>query len=328
MNIFCTLGPASLNKKFLTFVEKKKYIVSLVRINLSHVKADEIENIVKFIRKYCSIPICIDTEGAQIRVKLNTKSKKKIIKKNNYFFISKDKGNFNLYPDYIFSLIKKNDILNIGFEGLLGKVIEKEKKKIKLKALTGGILENNKGVHIENRNVKINFITNKDKVSIKIGKELKINNYALSFTNTLSDLKNFQKILPKSNKIFKIESEKAVKNIKLFLNYEKNFLIDRGDLSKSVGIEKIPVIQRDILKLSKKNRANISIATNFLESMIEKPFPTRAEVNDIYNALEMGAKNLVLAGETAIGKYPERCVELVERIIKTFEKFGKNYEKN
>jgi len=328
MNIFCTLGPASLNKKFLTFVEKKKYIVSLVRINLSHVKADEIEKIVNFIRKYCSIPICIDTEGAQIRAKVNTKSKKKIIKKNDYFYINKDKGYFNLYPDYIFSLIKKNDILNIGFEGLLGKVIKKEKKIIELKALSGGILENNKGVHVENRNVKINFLTNKDKVSIKIGKELKINNYALSFTNTLSDLKNFQKLLPKSNKIFKIESDKAVKNIKNFFKHEKNFLIDRGDLSKSVGIEKIPVIQRDILKLSKKNGANISIATNFLESMIEKSFPTRAEVNDIYNALEMGTKNLVLAGETAIGKHPEKCVELVERIIKIFEKFGKNYEEN
>lgn len=322
MKIFCTLGPSSLNKKFLTFLENKKHIVSLVRINLSHVKSEEIRKIVNLIRKFCSIPICIDTEGAQIRAKLNIK-KKKIVKINDTFFLSEKGGYFNLYPDYIFSLIKKGDILNIGFDGLLGKVTNKKNKLITLKALSGGILENNKGIHVENRNIRINFLTENDKESIKIGKELNIKYYALSFTNTMSDLINFQNLLPKSNKIFKIETKQAVKNIKVFFNHESNFLIDRGDLSKSVGIEKIPVIQRDILKLSQKKKTNVSIATNFLESMIEKPYPTRAEVNDVYNALEMGAKNLVLAGETAIGKYPKECVELLERIIKTFKKFGK-----
>ena len=172
-------------------------------------------------------------------------------------------------------------------------------------------------MHVENRDIKIDFLTDKDKKSIEIGKELNIRNYALSFTNTLSDLRSFQKLLPKSNKIFKIESEKAVRNIKVFFKYECNFLIDRGDLSKSVGIEKIPVIQRDILKSSRNNKINISIATNFLESMIEKPYPTRAEVNDVYNALEMGAKNLVLAGETAIGKSRDEIAEFM-LLKKTF----------
>jgi pyruvate kinase len=323
MNIYCTLGPASLNEEFLTFLQKKKYIVSLVRINLSHIEFKDIEKTINLIRKYCTIPICIDTEGAQIRAKVNIKLKKKKIKKNSYFYLNSKKGYFNLYPQNIFKLLKNNDVLNIGFEGLLGKIVSKSKNVIKLKSLSGGVLENNKGVHVENRNIKIEYLTDKDKRSIKLGKQLNIKDYALSFTNTLSDLKKFQKLLPKSNKIFKIESDRAVKNINIFFKYESNFLIDRGDLSKSVGIEKIPVIQRSILKFSKKNKNNISIATNFLESMIEKPYPTRAEVNDVYNALEMGAKNLVLAGETAIGKYPKECVELLERIIKTYKKYGK-----
>ena len=170
MNIYCTLGPASLNRNFLNFIERKKYIVSLIRINLSHVKAQDIKKTVKFIRKYCSIPICIDTEGAQIRAKVNTKSKKKIIKKNHNFYLNQEKGYFNLYPHYIFKLIKKNDILNIGFEGLLGKVIKIKNNMITLKALKSGILENNKGVHVENRDIKIDYLTDKDKKSIKIGK--------------------------------------------------------------------------------------------------------------------------------------------------------------
>ena len=86
------------------------------------------------------------------------------------------------------------------------------------------------------------------------------------------------------------------------------------------GIEKIPVIQRNILKKSKKYGAKIAVATNFLESMIENSYPTRAEVNDIYNTIEMGAKFLVLAAETAIGKYPKDCIILLKKIIKEFKK--------
>ncbi len=321
MNIFCTLGPSSLNKNFLNFLEKKKYIVSLVRINLSHINFEDLKKTIRFIDRHCSIPICIDTEGAQIRAKVNSNKKKKI-KKGKYFDLYKKKGSFNLYPFEIFDEIKRNDILNIGFEGLVGKVTSKTKNLIKLKCLQSGILENNKGIHVENRKVKINYITDKDKKSIKLGKELNIKNYALSFTNTLKDIKNFQKLLPNQNRIYKIESDNAVKNISLFLKHELNFLIDRGDLSKSTGVEKIPVIQRKILKKAKRRKkVKISIATNFLESMIENPYPTRAEVNDIYNALEMGASNLVLAGETAVGKYPKECVILLEKIIKTYSRY-------
>ena len=321
MSIFCTLGPSSLNENFLTFLEKKKYIVSLVRINLSHIEVKDIEKTIKLIKKYCSIPICIDTEGAQIRAKLNLNIKKKI-KKGSYFNLYKKKRSFNLYPLEVFDEIRKADILNIGFEGLIGKVVSKNKNLIKLKCLQEGVLENNKGIHIENREIKINYLTNKDKKSIQLGKELGIQNYALSFTNTLQDLKKFQTLLPNQNKIFKIESKKAVKNISKFFEYESNFLIDRGDLSKSTGVEKIPVIQRKILKEAKKKKnIKISIATNFLESMIINPYPTRAEVNDIYNAMEMGASNLVLAGETAVGKYPKECVILLEKIIKTYSRY-------
>ena len=321
MSIFCTLGPSSLNENFLIFLKKKKYIVSLVRINLSHIEVKDIEKTIKLIKKYCSIPICIDTEGAQIRAKLNLNIKKKI-KKGSYFNLYKKKRSFNLYPLEVFDEIRKADILNIGFEGLIGKVVSKNKNLIKLKCLQEGVLENNKGIHVENREIKINYLTNKDKKSIQLGKELGIQNYALSFTNTLQDLKKFQTLLPNQNKIFKIESKKAVKNISKFFEYESNFLIDRGDLSKSTGVEKIPVIQRKILKEAKKKKnIKISIATNFLESMIINPYPTRAEVNDIYNAMEMGASNLVLAGETAVGKYPKECVILLVKIIKTYSRY-------
>ena len=100
----------------------------------------------------------------------------------------------------------------------------------------------------------------------------------------------------------------------------KYFLIDRGDLSKDITIEQIPVAQRKIIFLGKKFNKNIYVATNFLESMISNNSPTRGEVNDIYNTLELGAKGLVLAAETAIGKYPKECVLTLKKIIKIFSK--------
>lgn len=316
IKIFLTIGPSSLNKKFLTFLNKKKKIIALIRINLSHVNYDDLEKQIKFIRKFTKIPICLDTEGAQIRTKTN---KALFLKKNKLFYIYKEKSNLTLYPDDVFDKLKKNDVLNIGFEGLVAKIIYKDNNKIKLKVISDGLFENNKGVHLISRNLKLKFLTNKDYLAIALGKKLDIKNYALSFTNTIDDIKKFKKIFLKENKIYKIETKTAIKNITKFFKNEINFLIDRGDLSKSIGIENVPITQRIILAKAKlKKNIKISIATNFLESMIEKPFPTRAEVNDIYNALELGASNLVLAAETAIGKYPIECILLLEKLIKKF----------
>jgi len=322
IEIFVTLGPSSINKNFLRFINNK---VSLVRLNMSHIELNELKRKILFIRKYCKVPICIDTEGAQIRTKLK-KNKKIKFRKGNVLNVYKNKGQLNFYPDNVFDKIKNRDYLDIGFEGLKIRVIKKNSDKIKFKCLSSGILENNKGVHIINRTIDLNYLTPKDLKAIKIAKKLNIKNFALSFTNTKSDIINFKKILPSDKKYYKLETSKAISNLSFFFKTAKNFLIDRGDLSKDIGITKIPVVQRRIFKQSKKNKKNkpkIAVATNFLESMIDKPFPTRAEVNDIFNALEMGANGLVLAGETAMGNYPKECVKLLRDIIDVFKKSKK-----
>jgi len=313
IKILCTLGPSSLNKKFLNFTDNK---ISLLRLNMSHIKLKKLKHHINFIKKNTSTPICIDTEGAQIRTK--TKNKKQL-KINQIFKVDKLNGKIMLYPPEVFNKLKINDELDIGFNGLTAKIISKNKKYLTLKTTSFGTLENNKGVHLKNRLIKLNYLTKKDFEAIKIAKKLKIKNFALSFTNTVEDIKNFKKILPKQNNIYKIESKQAVKNIHKLFKLANNFLIDRGDLSKSIKKENIPTTQRKIIKISKKYRGkNIFIATNFLETMIDNQTPTRAEVNDIYNSLEMGAKGLVLAAETAIGKFPDKAVIFLNKIIKIY----------
>ena len=315
--ILITLGPSTLNSKFLKKTKKLK--VDLLRLNMSHLSIQKLKKNIEFIKKFSDVPICIDTEGAQIRTKTK---KNKFLKKGSILKIS-NKDNLSLYPDNIQRKLKKNDILDIGFQGLKAKIISKKLDKYICRVLSAGYLENNKGVHLVNRSIKLDFLTKKDLDAINLGKKFKINNYALSFTNNHQDVLKFNKILKKENKIFKIETKKALSDLKKIFKYGKNFLIDRGDLSKDIKIEKIPATQRWILKKSKVTNKKIYIATNFLESMIENNYPTRAEINDIFNAFETGAAGIVLAAETAIGRYPEECINLVKRIHTQYLNFKK-----
>ena len=314
IKIICTLGPNSLNKNFLKFSRGN---ISLLRLNMSHLSIESLEKSIKFIKKNTNIPICIDTEGAQIRTKIK---KEKFFRLGRKVTISRKKNFPNLYPDSIYREIKKGDILNIGFNNLKLKVIKK-RDDIFCKVVSSGRFENNKGVHVENRKIKLNFLTSKDFEAIKIGKKFKINNYALSFTNSVDDIIKFNNLLKNKNKIFKIETLVAVKNFHKMLKKGDNFLIDRGDLSKDVKIENIPIVQRKLFKLKNKiKNKKIYVATNLLESMLENNYPTRGEANDIFNSLEMGANGLVLAAETAIGKHPIEVVVFLQKMIKVFKK--------
>ena len=127
--------------------------------------------------------------------------------------------------------------------------------------------------------------------------------------------------MKKENKIYKIETLSAIRKLEKIVKEGDKFLIDRGDLSKETEIEKIPKYQRKIINLIKKfKKKEIFIATNLLESMTQNINPTRAEANDIFNCLEMGASGLVLAAETAIGKYPKESVIFLMKMIKEFSK--------
>ena len=314
IKIICTLGPSSLNKKFLNFAKNN---ISLLRLNMSHLNLVNLEKAIKLIKKHTNTPICIDTEGAQIRTKVK---KEKYINVGQKIKIGKNNDNFKLYPESIYEQIKKNDILNVGFDNLKIKVISK-KKYILCRAISPGKFENNKGVHIENRKINLNFLTDKDFAAIEIGKKLKIKNYALSFTNSANDIIKFNALLKESNKIFKIETLNACDNFQQIIKKGNYFLIDRGDLSKDVKIENIPIVQRNLFNIRrKKKNKEIFVATNLLESMIENNFPTRGEANDVFNSLEMGATGLVLAAETAIGKNPISSVKFLQKMISAFKK--------
>ena len=317
IEILSTVGPSTLNKDSLKYLSKK---INVLRINLSHVTPGRLSRYIKYLKNNTNLRICIDTEGAQIRTKILKKIK---LKKNQVYIFKKNTSPY-LYPEEVFEKIRVNDVLSIGFDDLEAKVIKKKDNSFSIKVLNTGLLEANKGVVVKNRDLKLNFLTSNDFKSIEIAKKFKINCFALSFTNDHLDVIKFKKILPKCRRIFKIESKRGLKNFKKIIKTGDEFLMDRGDLSKETSIFKIPMNQRKIIKEANKKNKKVYVATNFLETMIEKPYPTRAEVNDIYSSLEMGADGLVLAAETAIGKYPKECVYHLKKIISEFKKQIKN----
>ena len=286
---------------------------------MSHLNISDLEKNIKFIKKKTSCPICIDTEGAQIR----SKFKKKIFLKKKALIYFRKNGNktLGLYPEYVQDRLKLNDILNIGFEGLKVKIIKKNHQFLQAKVINEGYFEGNKGVHLENRRIKLKCLTEKDIEAIKVGKLHNINNFALSFTNSLDDVKYFNELNgQKANNIFKIETKQSINEFTKIIKEGSNFLIDRGDLSKDIGVYKIPETQRKLINIKNRLKSKkIFIATNLLESMILNSYPTRAEANDIYSCIEMGADGLVLAAETAIGKNPIECIKFVKEMINQFK---------
>tara|TARA_B100001996_G_C18668949_1_gene595939 strand:+ start:851 stop:1861 length:1011 start_codon:yes stop_codon:yes gene_type:complete len=321
--IICTLGPSSFKKKIL--IELKKLGVNIFRINMSHTSINELEGKIQYLKKNKIKNICIDTEGAQLRT---TKIKKKIyLHKNKLIKISNENklsnnNNINIYPKIDLNSLKVGTKLFIGFENLSLKIIKKKlfKNFLVSKVINNGVLESNKGVHASDE-IKLNPLTKKDIEAIRIAQKYKIKFYAMSFVNRGSDIDELRKRIKNSDIIIsKIETKNSLINLSKISEKSNALLIDRGDLSRHISIDKIPVIQEAIASFTKKKKKPLYVATNLLETMIKETNPTRAESHDIYSTLKQGVQGFVLAAETAIGKDPVGCVKFLKKCLKNFNK--------
>ena len=143
-----------------------------------------------------------------------------------------------------------------------------------------------------------------------------VSNFALSFANCSDDVKQMRAACgSNANIICKIESPLGLNNLSDIMSEADEILIDRGDLSRRIPIEKIPFLQRRIISIARTREIPVYVATNLLESMVVRKLPTRAEVNDVISTILMGADGLVLAAETAIGRFPAESVAMVRRLI-------------
>ena len=321
--ILCTLGPASMNDWIIKRLASLG--VSLFRINLSHTIIDDLPEVIQKIQSQTSIPLCLDTEGAQIRTGYLQKGSV-FLTENTLVQISRraiggDCCHFNLYPPESIDQCQIGDLISIDFNSVLMQVVRRDIEGLWVRVITSGVLWQNKAVSVD-RKISLPPLTKKDYSALKIGQQMGVSHVALSFANHSRDVDEIRSTAGKNTFIIsKIESRAGLKNLEEIAAKSDAILLDRGDLSREIPIEKIPPVQKEIIKRVKKAVPSLKIyvATNLLESMIKVLTPTRAEVNDIFNTLIDGADGLVLAAETAIGDYPVQSAMMVSKLIQEFE---------
>ena len=321
--ILATLGPSSLNID--TAKELTKKGVDLFRINLSHTKLEDVKGIVENIQSWTDVPVCLDSEGAQIRnqdmVSESVNFQKDDIVKIHHTSVVGDSNNISFTPDNVSQQLKVGDEIRVDFNSVCFCVTEVRDDFLLAKVTREGTVGSNKAADTD-ADIKLRAVTPKDEKAFEIGLDMGVNDFSLSFTNSADDVAQVRKIIGQNaNLISKIESIKGVLNLGEILSVVDQILIDRGDLSREVAIEKIPFIQRRIISYARSKDTPVYVATNLLESMINSASPTRAEANDVASTLLMGASGLVLAAETAIGDYPVEAVEMVNLIIKQYNRW-------
>ncbi len=319
IKILCTIGPGSANPYVISRMEELG--VDVLRINMSHTSIDQLDKMVKLIRSATATPICIDSEGAQIRTGQVKNGSMELVK-NQFITLTArqvlgDENILTLTPESIFSQIEPGTLLAVDFAKVLFLVTKKDKNNdLIAKVLCPGKVGSNKAVNTD-KAIELPGITPKDKQAVIYAKENNINMFALSFASNKQTVLELRKLVGQDATIIsKVESLHGINNLRDIVEVSNAILIDRGDLSREVPIERLPELQKMIIDVAHQKPIPVYVATNLLESMILQPYPTRAEINDIANTLIDGANGLVLAAETAIGKYPIQCVSLVAKVIK------------
>lgn len=322
INVLCTLGPSSLNQATIERLEERN--VDLFRINLSHTPVDKIAETIETIQKFSKkTPICLDTEGAQVRN--GTMVPDTVVKDRQHIRLVAEpvEGNgecLSLTPPNVFAELRPNSLVGIDFDGVVLLVLEANENSAETVVLNGGRVGSNKAVVIDPA-PKLPPLSKKDVEAVKIGRSYGITNYALSFANCAEDVIALRELTgPDSSIISKIESKLGVRNLDEIMVETDEILIDRGDLSREVPLENIPLLQKAILRKANIANTPANVATNLLESMIVNRKPTRAELNDIINTMMDGANGLVLAAECAIGKHPVGAVDMVLSMIERFRR--------
>jgi len=319
--ILCTLGPASLRPDIIKDLDARG--IDMFRINLSHTPPDAVESTIEFVRRYSSTPICIDTEGAQVRC--GTMMPGVVLTKGQAVKLtSADRlgmaDTLALRPPSVFEELRDGSIVRVDFDGAELRVTRVGEGDAEAIAVDGGHVGSNKAVTIEPP-PQLPPFTDHDVSAIELSVRHGIQHFALSFTNEAEDVARFRDLVPPDSYVIaKIENRTGVSNVEGITSAADAVLIDRGDLSREVPIEYVPVYQKHIIRCANALNTPVFVATNLLESMITHRLPTVAEANDIANTLYDGAHGLVLAAETAIGEHPVQSVDMVLRVLEAFER--------
>ncbi|MBT3349607.1 pyruvate kinase [bacterium] len=329
--IVATLGPVS------DSLENLEKLVdagaNVFRLNFSHGTHESHGRVIDRIRKISKklgreFPIILDTKGPEIRT---ADLKKPIVwKKNSKIILTVEhapyekSGKIQINYDAFVSDVLVGDKIIVDNGSMELEVLEKKESDVICKVLSGGTLGSRRHLNLPGKNVSLDSITKKDWVDIEFGVKKKVDFIALSFVRSAVDVESVKNFLKKKKSqidvMAKIETAEAVRNLEEIISASHEVMVARGDLGVEIPFFKVPQTQRDIVRLCAKYQKSVIVATHMLESMIDHPIPTRAEISDVAAAAFQRADATMLSGETAIGKFPFKSVRAMGEIAHETEK--------
>lgn len=336
--IVATVGPAC--DTYEKLLELVKAGVNVFRLNFSHGSHEDKAKIIEHIRlinerEPFNLAIIGDLQGPKLRVgeiengsievsagDMLTFTNEKCIGNKEKIYIS--------YPNF-HSDVKIGNIIMIDDGKLEVKVTRIEKNNnVIVEVVLGGIISSKKGINLPDTKITLPALTDKDLVDLDFIIEQELEWVALSFVRSVKDLIILRhKLLEKNSKtkiIAKIEKPEAVENIRDIIVESDGIMIARGDLGVELAIEKVPLIQKQIIRKCLHRAKPVIVATQMMESMIERTKPNRSEITDVANAVLEGADAVMLSGETATGAHPTLVVQTMKKIIEEVEKTDYHYD--
>jgi pyruvate kinase len=331
--IIATLGPATDSPEMLRALILGG--LNIVRLNMSHGRHDWIREKVKLIREICNelnmhVGILLDTQGPAIRT--GDLPNKLPLKPGDIFTFTvhgeKSEDVYSVDVNY-------NDLVNdvhVGDTVLVDngvihmKVLSKEGNHLRCEVLTGGEMGSRRHINLPGVRVNLPALTEKDIADVKVGVEIGVDYVALSFCREPQDVILLRDLLKELGSealiVSKLEDQQAIRNLDAIIAETDIVMVARGDLGVECPYEELPIIQRRVVKHCLLQMKPVIVATHMLESMIVNPLPTRAEITDVANAVYEQADCIMLSGETTVGKFPQQCIQVMDRVAERIERSG------
>lgn len=341
--IICTLGPSS--EDYATIRALCVAGMNVARINMSHGNYEEHKqkiDIVKQVRKELNLPIAImlDTKGPEIRIKTFKEGGVELKEDQTFTLTTREvEGDEHVvsvnYKGIVNDVSEKDNILiNNGL--IILRVKEKTPTDLVCTVISGGKLTNRKSMNIPGVEISLPYLSEVDKQDLLFGIANDVDFVAASFVSRAEDVVQVRKFLEKNGGenidiVSKIENYAGVRNISAITEASDGIMIARGDMGVEVPFEKLPAIQKQLIKDARLAGRRVITATEMLESMIEKPRPTRAEASDVANAVFDETSTVMLSGETAAGRYPVEAVKAMSKICVEAERnihYGRRFKRS
>jgi pyruvate kinase len=307
--IIVTVGPSLLHKVPIRELHRANY---LYRINGAHGTTASIEGYLREIRRQVpAAEILMDLPGNKVRT---ANLQRPIQLKTGRSFVLKSYE--TNYPVF-YRHLRKGDVVWAN-DSIFKFTVEKvARERILFRSHSNGTLLNNKGLHVRGIHASIPFLFQRDLDLIALANKHRIDFVGLSFVRHVRDIREAMKKIDGGVQIIsKVETLSAVKNLDSILKAVEYILVDRGDLSTEIGLEKVPAFQKFIVDRALFFNKKVFLATQFLKTMETNPVPTIAEVVDLYNTFKMGVYGIQLSEETAVGAHVEKCLATIDGMLR------------